>query len=184
MTRDGSLLLLYGCAVIAATVVHDLRALAAMLALAAILAGRDAPRVARRALLAILLFNSVVTISYASLSLYRGDFSGHYVALLNLRVFLVTFLTFLMIRRVNPFRALGFSRTLQVLLTLATSQIIGFRRTYEDFRLALRSRMPGRPAFRHLGRHGAAAAAHFLDKAIHNADEVGLALRSRGFFDD
>ena len=89
-----------------------------------------------------------------------------------------------MIRRVNPYRAFGFSRSLQVLLALATSQIVGFRRTYEDFRLALRSRLPGRPAFRHIGRHSAAAAAYFLAQSMHNAEETGQALRSRGFFDD
>ena len=184
MRRDGAFLLLYLAAVVAATLVHDLRALAALLAAAVLLAGRDAPRVARRALLAILLFNSVVTLSYVAITLLRGGFSGRYVALVNLRVFTITFLTFLMIRRVNAYRALGFSRSLQVLLTLATSQIVGFRRACEDFRLALRSRMPGRPAFRQLGRHGAAAAAYFLAQSMHNAEETGQALRSRGFFDD
>lgn len=182
--KDRLILFGYFCVVVLVTMLHDLLPLFLFLAGAVIIAGREAPSIAKRSLLAILLFNSVVTLSYASLALYQGEFSSHYVLLLNLRVFLLTFLTFLLGRKFNPFRAFVFSRTLQYLLTLSYSQVMNFRRTFHDFRLALRSRLPARPRMRDLNRHGAAVISYFLDKSMHNAVTITQALKSRGFFND
>jgi hypothetical protein len=179
--RDRVFLLLYAAAVLLATSVHDLRLLAGLLALAFLLAGRGLPRLAGRAALALLLFNGLVTLSYAALALYRGDFSWRYVALVNLRAFLVTFLTLLAARRIDPFAAFGFSRTLLYLLTLVYSQTLTLRRLFGEFTLALKSRTIGRPPARDLYRHGAAASALLMRKSLHDAADIAQAMRSRGF---
>jgi cobalt/nickel transport system permease protein len=182
--RDRLMLLAYLAAVLAATSVHDPRILGAMLAVAALLAGRGLPGIARRALLAILLFNSVVSISYAVLSLWQGTFTWHYLLLMNLRVFLLTFLTFLLARRFNPYRAFAFSRSLLFLTALCMSQVVTLRRLFGEFRFALRSRCITRPGLGDRYRHGAATAAFFLHKSVNDAGEIARAMTSRGFFND
>jgi len=178
------LLGLYLSAVVAITMVHDLGALAATLAGVLALAGREALRLLRRALLTVALFNGVVTATYLALAAVDGRVSWYYVGLINLRVVLLTTLTFLAAARIDPFRALAFSPTLTYLLSLASSQALALRRTFEDFRLALRSRSPTPPGLRDRYRHSAAAASYLIQKALADAGETAYTLRSRGFFDD
>ena len=62
--RDRCILVLYAAAVVAATTLHSLPLLAGMLAGAVLLAGHRRGRIARRALLAVALFTSMVLIAY------------------------------------------------------------------------------------------------------------------------
>jgi cobalt/nickel transport system permease protein len=106
------------------------------------------------------------------------------VALVNLRVLLLTSMTFLLGQRVNLFAALSFSRTLLYLLTIAYGQIVTFRRLMADFRLGLESRSLNRPRPIDIFRHGAATAAFFLKRSHRGAADVTQAMASRGFFHD
>jgi cobalt/nickel transport system permease protein len=182
--RDRAALLAYLAAVVLVTTVHDPRLLAAGIVVAGIVAWHDCLRVAKRAGLAILLFNTVVTVSYVILSAVRGELSLRFVLLVNLRVFLLTYMTFLLHRRINPFRALAFSKTLLYLIVLAYGQIVTFQRLLADSRLALRSRSLARPRLRDLYRHGAATAVCFLGKSLGAATEITQAMSARGFFHD
>ncbi len=182
--RDRAALLVYLVAVVLVTAVHDPRWLAAGIIAAGVAAGRDWLRIARRAALAILLFNTIVTASYVILATVRGELSLRFVLLINLRVFLLTYLTFLLHRRINPFRALAFSKTLLYLTVLAHGQVVTFQRLLADARLALRSRSLSRPRLRDLYRHGAANAVCLLGKSLGAATEITQAMSSRGFFHD
>jgi cobalt/nickel transport system permease protein len=184
MKRDHAYLLFYLSAVLAATCVHDPAWLAAGLALTLLAAGGEAWRLLRRVLLAVLAFNAVISLSYAAMAWMR-DFSPWETLLrLNLRVLLLTTLTFLFIARANLFRALDFSKSLTYVLGLAYSQALTFRRAHEDFRLALASRSLRRPGLLDRYRASAAAVSWFLDKSLHAAVQSSQALRSRGFFHD
>jgi cobalt/nickel transport system permease protein len=176
--------LAYLAAVVVITSWHDLHFLLGGLAVSAVLAGRNALPIGRRSLLAVLAFNAVVTLAYLVVSQLHGSFSLHYVALINLRVLLLTFLTFLLVARVNLFRALAFSRTLLYLVTLAYSQALTLRRVADDFRMALRSRTLGHLARRDVYRHRAALGQFLLSKSLHDAREIAQAMKSRGFFID
>jgi cobalt/nickel transport system permease protein len=184
MNRDTAFLIVYLVAVFVITLIHDPLVLGVALAGLMLAAGSQRWRIARRALIAIALFNSVVTVSYVLLTLFRGGFSGRYVVLMNARVFLLTFLTFFVVGRVNPFNALAFSRTLTYLFSLAYGHVVTFRRLYEDFRMALKSRTIRRARTRDLYRHGAAAGSFFLEKSLHDTTEITEAMKSRGFFND
>jgi cobalt/nickel transport system permease protein len=180
--RDRLALLAYVAGVILATSIHVIALLGAGLAFCVLLAGRRAPRIAKRAALSLAVFNSVVTVSYLVISLWRGEFSAYFVVLLNLRVFLLTFMTFLLVDRVNLLNALSFSKSMRYLLTITYSQTMTFRRIFSDFRLALKSRTIRRLKARDLYRHGASTGAYFLNKAMNDATEVSRAMNSRGFF--
>ena len=173
----------YLAAILLGTMVHDLRWLGLALLLVLALAGRQWLRILRRAVLAILAFNAIITASYAVLSGLEGSFSLDYVALINLRVLFLTCLTFLFVTRVNPFEALAFSAGLTYLFVLAYSQAVTFRQVLVDFRLAFKSRCVERPALRDRYRHSAEVGARLLEKSLNNATEITHVMRSRGFFD-
>lgn len=184
MTQDAIAFAVYAAAVVAATLIHDTAVLAVLLAAASIAAGRDFGRTASRALRAILVFNALVTVSYTIVSLIRGGFSPGYLLLVNVRVFLIAFLTALAARRINMLRVFSFSRTLSYVVTLALGQMATFRRIFGDFRMAMESRTLRRAKLRDLYRHAASSASFFYAKAMNDASEITDGMKSRGFFDD
>lgn len=184
MHRDHLIALLYLAGLITATLVHPPAWLAAGLAGVLLAAGREAVAVLRRAVLAVVAFNAVVSLSYAVMAWLQELSPWETLLRLNLRVLLLTSLTFLFIARVNLFRALDFSRSLSYVLALAYSQALTFQRAQDDFRLALASRSLQRPSLAQRYRASAAAVSWFLEKSLHAAHQSAQALRSRGFFHD
>ncbi|QAZ38607.1 ABC transporter permease [Methylibium sp. Pch-M] len=174
----------YFAAVVAVTFVHDPRALATLLILALAASGAARWRLLRRTLLAVLVFNLSVSLGYVAMSLWQGAFRPSYLVVVNLRVLLLVFLGFWFVSRVNLLQALSFSPTLCFLATLAVGQVMVFSRVLRDFRLAFVSRNPGCPRWRDRARNASAQAAHLLDKSVASAAESGMAMRSRGCFDD
>lgn len=180
--KDRLMLLGYAIALVAATAIHDPWWLVAGLFVVAVLAGRQAPTIGWRALRAVLFFNLVISVGYAAGALFGQTVSLDYLILINIRVYLLTFLTFTLASKIDILLALRFSRSLTYLVTLVLSQIITFRRLFEDLRLAAESRRLRRLRLRERYLQSAAAAAHLFDRAEHDAREIALAMHSRGFF--
>jgi hypothetical protein len=97
---------------------------------------------------------------------------------------LLTACTLLVAARVDPARAFAAWPALAIVVQLARAQLRGMHRLLEDFRLGLRSRSLRRPGPRVLLRHGGATGSFFLGKALHDAEEIALALRARGGWRD
>jgi cobalt/nickel transport system permease protein len=180
--KDRLAIAAYLVVVVTVTLVHDVAWLTAGLAVALLIAGKDAIRILRRSLLPIALFNLAVSLGYVVAGLIGNDFQFGYLMLVNIRVLLLTFLTFLLAARVDFLRALNFSPTSSYLVVLALSQITTFRRLQEEFRLAGESRRLRRWTLRDGYVRSATAAVRFFDKAEHGAAEIAAAMRSRGFF--
>ncbi|CAG0970975.1 hypothetical protein BURK2_01287 [Burkholderiales bacterium] len=177
-------LLAYLLAVVAVTLLHDARWLAALLVAALVASGPGRWAILRRGLLAVLAFNLTVSLGYVVVALGRGVFSAHDLLLVNLRVVLLAYLGFWFVSRVNLLEACRFSPTLGFVVTLAAGQIETFARALRDFRLAFQSRNLAPPTLAARARHASAQAAHLLDKSVSMAAETALAMRSRGCFDD
>lgn len=176
-------LVAYLVAVVAATFVHAPALLAAALALALAAAGRDRWRLLKRTFLAILAFNLTVSLGYAAVALWRGDFNPHYLLLVNLRVLLLVFLGIWFAARVDVVAAIGVSPTLTFVATLTLGQLRAFERIVKDFALAFASRSPAPPRLVDRARHAAAQGIALMDKTQAAATESALAMRSRGAFD-
>ena len=132
--KDRLLLLGYASAVIAATSIHDPVWLAAGLLVVASLAGRQAPKIGWRALWAVLLFNLVISIGYAASALFGQTVSVDYLILVNVRVYLLIFLTFTLASRIDILRALSFSRGLSYLATLVFFLIMLFKLSFDSYK--------------------------------------------------
>ena len=184
MTRDFAAFVLYCAAVLAVTLIHRTALLALLAAVTLLMAGKDRIRVTSRSLRAIVVFNSLVTVSYTLVSVIRGDFSPGYLLLVNVRVFLLTSLTALAARRINLLRVFRFSRTLSYVITLALGQFATFRRMLDDFRGAITSRTIRRATLKDMYRHAASSASFFFLKSMKDASEITHGMRSLGFFDD
>ena len=147
-------------------------------------AGRKFLDIAKKTLKAILVFNSFITISYIVYATYIGINWIDYILLINLRIFSITFLTFLFISKVNLFKALSFSKTLSFILVLSYSQILTFKKYLEDFKLALNSRLLNSPKLSDSYNFVSSIFFYFFNKSINNSKEISQAMKSRGFFND
>ncbi len=182
--RDKVLFFLYIFSVIALTSIHNIYFFAVSILLFCFLAGKDIFSILKKSVLSILVFNSIVSISYILYSIFKGTEWIDYVVLINLRVFSLTFLTFLFIEKVNLFKALSFSKTLTYLLVLSFSQILMFKKYFIDFKMALKSRTIEKPKQRELYNFISTVFYFFLNKSINNSKEISQAMKSRGFFND
>jgi len=124
-----------------------------------------------------------VTVGYLFESLFLGREFIDFLLIFNLRVFDITFMTLFVSSKINLIKAVSFSSSLQFLLIATLTQIQSFVKTFEDFKLALKSRTVN--ALRKKDRKNFISSMFyfFLKKSLHNSKERALALKARGFFD-
>jgi len=176
------LLIVYALAVTALTLVHDPRIYTAVMGLALLAAGRDAPGLVKRALLAVVLFSGVVSLAYAVTMLWRGESPWTWLLRTNLRILAMTTLTLTLTARVDLVSATSRLPTLQFVVILTLAQIRTLHRLWDDCRLALRSRALRRPGPGATLRHGGAAGGALLRRAEHDLEARLRAMEARGFF--
>jgi len=182
--KDKILFVVYIFCVILLTSVHNVYFFSIFILILFSLSFKDFFEIFKKSVLSILLFNSVVSISYIAYSIFKGTEWIDYIILINLRVFSLTFLTFLFISKVNLFKALSFSKTLTYLLVLSYSQILMFKKYFYDFKMALKSRTIEKPKRKDLYNFISTVSYFFLNKSINNSKEISQAMKSRGFFND
>jgi cobalt/nickel transport system permease protein len=124
-----------------------------------------------------------VSIGYIIQSLLLEKEFIEYLALFNLRVFDITFLTLYVSSKINLINAVSFSKSLRFLLSATISQIESYKKSYEDFMLALKSRSVKKLKDRKAKEFLSSMFYFFLKKSLHNSKERSLALKARGFFD-
>lgn len=174
-------LLVWLTAVVASGFVHRAEVFALGLVLVLLLAGRAAPSIARRALLAVGLFVATVSVAYAAFGWWReGAVDVAWIVRTNLRALFLTSATLLVVARVDLRRAFAPWPGVLTLLAVIGAQVRLLQRELEDYRLGLRSRTARPASTVTAARHAAAGGAHLLGRAMHDADEIALAMRARG----
>ena len=146
-----------------------------------IVSRHDFFRINRRVLKAFVLFNLGISLGYLIVAWWQGISPWEYLLYINLKVYLLSYFVFWFFSRVDLVEFFAFSRELGYLLTITLSQIISYRRSFEEFRLAWRARQatPLRSRERSfIGR----TFAHFYRKALRDSAERSLAMKARGFF--
>jgi cobalt/nickel transport system permease protein len=177
-------LLAWAAAVVAVTFVHHLPSLAALLVAALLLSGAGRARLLLRTARGVGPVLALLSLGYLLVGAFGGPFEPGYLVLLNLRVGLLALLTFWMLRDVELAAALARWPAARRWLAIVRSQIGLFGRLAGDYRLARRSRSTLPPTLRQRYLGAAATSLAAMDKAVHNAETVTQAMRSRGALDD
>lgn len=147
------------------------------------LAKREWFKMLKKALKSIFFFNIAISIGFVSIALLQQKPWIEYLLLFNLRVFDLTLTTMLFSHYVNIALALSFSKTLSFLLSISLSQIYSYQKSYENFMLALKSRLIKKMGERAKKEFITSVFGYFFTKALYDSEEKSLALKARGFFD-
>ena len=181
--RSRAILVAWIVSVFAISAVADLRVLGAAGLVALVLAGRGAPRALRQVLVsAFPLTASLCAASWAWLWFLEPQ-PPHLLpfAALLARTCLIAFLTFAVLDRVRLLPAVAPWPTFARLLSVTLAQIHALRLLLHESALALRSRLPRKPATRTVLANASGLTGSLLSISIRNAREISEAMRSRGF---
>ena len=136
----------------------------------------------KRVLKSILIFNFGVSLGYFFMAIFKGINPWEYLVYINLKVFVMTYFIFWFFSYISPIQFMGFSKNLSYLTTITISQIFSYQKTFEDFKLAFKSKVyklkDKNPKFI------TKTFDFFLTKALNDANERALAMKARGFFED
>lgn len=135
-----------------------------------------------RVLRSIVIFNLGVSLGYLAMALWRHIAPWEYLLYINLKVYVLTYFVFWFFDRYSIVRFMGFSKDLSYLTTIALSQIVSYKKSFEDFRLAYLSR--GWRLKDKNPRFIARTFEYFFQKSLYDANERTLAMKARGFFRD
>ena len=184
LLKNRVLLIVYFLSLIIITSFNNIYFLTAIIPLFVILANKDFFQILKKTTISIIFFNLIVSLSYIIMSVMNNKDWSEYVILINLRVFDATFLTFLLASKVNLFRAVSSSKNFSFLLLLSYSQIIMYKRNYENFKLSFRSRNLIRTDKKQIYNFIRSTFIFFFNKSIHNSKEISLEMKSRCFNND
>lgn len=137
-------------------------------------------RIRRLGPLTVLLM--IVSLPYLIWGYLKGEIPFIWFAVFNLRALAMFTLTLVFFSRVNPFRALSFSETLSMVLSLSYAQYLSFSRTFKSFSQALRSRTVQKRLGKSFSSYAGAIFKYFMDLSERRSIEVTQALKSRGFY--
>ncbi|MCX7760384.1 MAG: hypothetical protein N2Z81_04280 [Hydrogenothermaceae bacterium] len=177
---DRYLLTVYILTVFLITSIHNIGFYLIVFLFFSIFSLKDLYRLLKKSIFSILLFNSVVSISY----IFINGFDKDYLLLINLRVIVLTYITFFITSKINLFKALSFSKTLTTLLVLSYSQILTYKKLFEEFNMALTTRAVKELKFSDYLNFYGKVFEFFFDKSTKNVKDISDGMRSRGFFND
>ena len=139
-------------------------------------------RLNKRVIKAFLWFNLSVTIGYIIVAYFKSISPWEYLLYINLKVYAMTYFVFWFFERVNILAFVSFSKELSYLMSIALSQIYSYKKSFEDFVLAYRSRVIVSMRSREYAFVGRVFE-FFFTKALSESKERALAMKARGFFD-
>jgi len=131
----------------------------------------------------IVWFNLSVSLGYIAMSMFQEYSPWEFVLYINLKVYLITYFVFYFFSKVDMISFFSFSKELSYLLSISLSQIISYKKSFEDFTLAYKARMVKKLREREQG-FITRVFEFFLTKALKDSKERTLAMKARGFFDN
>lgn len=136
----------------------------------------------KKTMKSILFFNTSISLGYFIIALIKGINPYHYLLYINIKVFTLTYFVFYFFHKINMVEFFTFSKELSFLLMIALSQIISYKKTYIDFKLAYKARVIKKLKSREK-RFILRVFEFFFTKAFKDSKERTIAMRARGFFD-
>ncbi len=137
--------------------------------------------ITKKTLQSLLFFNGSISLGYLTVALFQGIDPYHYILYINLKVFTLTYFVFYFFHKINMVEFFSFSKDLSFLLMITLSQIISYKKTYEDFKLAYKARVIKKLQSREK-KFILRVFEFFFSKALQDSKERTLAMKARGFF--
>ena len=162
--------------------VNSMLFLALMLILFFAIDLKNIKKINKKVLRSILLFNLAVTLSFFIMFFFKENLDLWYLLYINLKVYAITYFVTLFFSKVDMVQFFAFSRNLSYLLTITMSQIISYKKSFNDLKMAFKARIVKKVREREKG-FILKVFEFFLNKAMQDAKEKSLAMRARGFFD-
>jgi len=135
----------------------------------------------KKVIKSVFFFNLNITIGYILMGYIKGVLIFQYLIYINLKVYLLTYFVLWFFDKVDMVKFFSFSKELSYLLSISFSQIISYKKTYEDMRLAFKARVIKKLKKRQKG-FVTNSFRFFFEKALHDSKERSFAMKSRGFF--
>ncbi len=143
---------------------------------------RDFIRLNTKVIKSIIFFNLGVSVGYVVVSYVKGVSPFEFLLYINLKVYMLTYFVFFFFSKVDIVEFFSFSKDLSYLLMITLSQIISYKKSFEEFRLAYRARVVKKLRQRERG-FITTVFEFFLKKALSDSKERTMAMKARGFFD-
>jgi len=178
--RDRVLFYGYLCLVLLFTSIHNTLLLGGALLVLFLLSYKEFFYLFKKSLLSVVMFSGFISLTYLLSGIFR-EIDYHFLLLLNLRVFLLSYLSFYIFEQINIFNI--FSKRLSRVLALAFSQIHQYKRFFIEFKHGTQSRWASFTYSKWL-LSLKSMIFYFLNKSLHNSQEITMGMRSRGFFHD
>jgi len=153
-----------------------------MLPLLWLVSYRDFTKLNIRVIKSIIFFNLGVSVGYIIVSYTKGISPIEFLLYINLKVYMLTYFVFYFFSKVDIVEFFAFSKELSYLLMISLSQIISYKKSFEEFRLAYKARVVKKLRQREKG-FTTTVFEFFLKKALSDSKERTLAMKARGFFD-
>ena len=136
----------------------------------------------KKVIFSVFLFNLGVSLGYIIMAYLKNFTPWQYLIYINLKVFLMTYFVFWFFDRVNIVEFFSFSKDFSYLMTMTLSQIYSYKKTFEDFRMAFKSRVV---SLRDKEKNFISNTfKFFFTKAMKDSKEKAMAMRARGFFEN
>jgi len=155
--------------------------IALFLAVLLLVSYKKALYITKKTVKSLLFFNLSVSLGYFIIASLKGMDPYHYIFYINLKVFTLTYFVFYFFHKINMVEFFAFSKDLSFLLMITLSQIISYKKTYEDFTLAYKARVIKKLHSREK-KFILRVFEFFFSKALKDSKERTLAMKARGFF--
>ena len=182
MNKDQYLFFIYLFFLILFTSIHHIGILLFALGILFLLSHKQLKYLAKRTFKTVWISLLVISLSYLFSGLFK-EINPMFIVLLNIRVFLLTFMTFTLLEKINIFNLLSFSKKLSSLVALSFSQMHIFQRTFTEFQMGHMSRTQ-KPTYTTWLKSLNATLLYFVNKTLHSSKDISFGMKSRGFFHD
>ncbi len=136
----------------------------------------------KRVIKSFLLFNLTISVGWIIYAMILDRSFWDYLIYINLKVYTMTLFIFWFFLHTNIVSFFAFNKELGWLLSITLSQIVSYKKSFEDFRLSWKSRVVS-PIYTREYHFIGRVFGYFYNKSLNDSKERSLALKARGVFD-
>ncbi len=135
----------------------------------------------KKVLKSIVLFNFGISLGYIIMGCIKDIAIWEFLIYINLKVYVLSYFVAWFFTKSDIVQFFSFSKNLSFLLSIALSQIISYKKSFDDFKYAFKARVVKKLRQREKS-FITTVFGFFLEKAMNDAKERTMAMKARGAF--